>query len=86
MVNCAVSPGVPDSLKRSVSDARSSIWPTMFSLSTAPCNSSITGITVTIIPEMIEITPANNKTVAIAAETASSSWSLRIIESQPVAG
>ena len=69
----AASPGVPDSLRRLVSAAKSSICPTMFSLSTAPWSSSMTGMTVTIMPEMIVITPAKSSTVAMAADTASSS-------------
>ena len=67
------SPGIPCSLKYSVSWARIIIWEVISSRSMDPSNSSIIGTIDTSIKPIIETTPPNNNTVATAAETASSS-------------
>ena len=67
------SPGMPRSLSALVCAANSVICADMSYRSTEPSISSMTGIMDTIIKPIMDKTPPNNKTVATAAETASSS-------------
>ena len=66
------SPGIPCSLKISVCCDNIIICEDMSSRSMEPSNSSIIGSIETNIKPIIETTPPNNNTVAIAADTDSS--------------
>ena len=86
-VACATSPGIPRSLSAEVSWARRLICDDISWRSTEPSISSMTGIMETIINPIMERTPPNKRTVATAAETASSSLRMHpFIDSPPRAG
>ena len=71
-VALAESPGMPRSLNADVSWAKRDIWEDISCRSTDPSISSMTGIMDTIISPIMESTPPKRRTVATAAETASS--------------